>query len=88
MAADDKTTDTAARDSMQPPPQQSGAYTESMIKVREGIQHVRTRPGATDIYTSCADAPGGPGPFYERMGFTYTGALDEGERVMRRPLDR
>ena len=52
------------------------------------LEHVRTRPGATDIYTSCVDAPGGPGPFYERMGFTYTGALDEGERVMRRPLDR
>ena len=26
------------------------------------------------------------GPFYERMGFTYTGEVEEGERVMRRPL--
>ena len=50
------------------------------------FDHVRTRPGATEIYTSCVDAPGGPGPFYERMGFAYTGELDEGERVMRRPL--
>src|SRR5688572_31015128 len=45
MAADDKTTDTAARnDTPAQPQQQSGAYTESMIKVLEGIQHVRTRP--------------------------------------------
>ena len=48
--------------------------------------HVKTRPGATELFTSCVDAPGGPGPFYEGLGFTYTGALDEGERVMRRPL--
>ena len=50
------------------------------------FEHVRTRPGATVLYTSCVDAPGGPGPFYERMGFEYTGDLDEGERVMRRRL--
>jgi diamine N-acetyltransferase len=48
--------------------------------------YVKTRPRATEIYTSCVDAPGGPGPFYESVGFTYTGELDEGERVMRRPL--
>lgn len=48
--------------------------------------HVKTRPGAVEILTSCVDAPGGPGPFYERMGFTYTGAVEDGERVMRRPL--
>ena len=50
------------------------------------IDYVRTRPGATALMTSCVDAPGGPGPFYERMGFAYTGEVDEGERVMRRPL--
>lgn len=50
------------------------------------FEHVRTRPGATELMTSCVDAPGGPGPFYESLGFTYTGALDEDERVMRRPL--
>jgi diamine N-acetyltransferase len=48
--------------------------------------HVKTRPGAAELLTSCVDAPGGPGPFYERMGFTYTGSMDEGERVMGRPL--
>jgi diamine N-acetyltransferase len=50
------------------------------------FEHVKTLPGATSIGTSCVDAPGGPGPFYEALGFTYTGELDEGERVMRRPL--
>lgn len=50
------------------------------------FEHVKSRPGAREIYTSCVDAPGGPGPFYEGLGFTYTGELDEGERVMRRPL--
>lgn len=50
------------------------------------VAHVKTRPGATELLTSCVDAAGGPGPFYERLGFAYTGVLDEGERVMRRPL--
>ena len=48
--------------------------------------HVKGRPGAQELFTSCVDAAGGPGPFYEGLGFTYTGELDEGERVMRRPL--
>ena len=48
--------------------------------------HVRSLPGAAAIFCSCVDAPGGPGPFYERLGFAYTGEVDEGERVMRRPL--
>ena len=50
------------------------------------FEHVKSRPGAREVYTSCVDAPDGPGPFYEGLGFTYTGELDEGERVMRRPL--
>jgi diamine N-acetyltransferase len=48
--------------------------------------HARSLPGATEIFCSCVDAPGGPGPFYERLGFAYTGEVDEGERVMRRAL--
>src|SRR5262245_4649776 len=35
--------------------------------------HVKARPGAKEILTSCVDAPGGPGPFYEGLGFAYTG---------------
>jgi diamine N-acetyltransferase len=48
--------------------------------------HARSLPGATEIFCSCVDAPGGPGPFYEKLGFAYTGEVDEGERVMRRAL--
>jgi len=48
--------------------------------------HVQGRPRAKELLTSCVDGAGGPGPFYEGLGFTYTGAMDGGERVMRRAL--
>jgi diamine N-acetyltransferase len=48
--------------------------------------YVKTRPGATVIDTSCVPAPGGPGPFYEKLGFVYTGAEEGGELWMRRAL--
>jgi diamine N-acetyltransferase len=48
--------------------------------------HVRTRPGGTVLYTSCVPGDGGPGPFYEKIGFTYTGEEEDGELVMRREL--
>ena len=41
---------------------------------------------ATSIETSCVPGPGSPEPFYERLGFAYTGAEEEGELVMRREL--
>ena len=50
------------------------------------FEHVRTRPGAAVLYTSCVPGEGGPGPFYEKMGFEYTGEEDGGELVMRREL--
>ena len=50
------------------------------------IEHVRTRPGATALLTSVVRAEGGPGPFYEQLGFAYTGDILEGEHVMRRKL--
>lgn len=50
------------------------------------MDHVRTRPGATELVTSCVPGDGGPGPFYEKLGFVYTGAEEEGELVMRRKL--
>ena len=50
------------------------------------FEHVRTRPGASVLYTSCVPGEGSPGPFYERMGFVYTGEEDSGELVMRREL--
>lgn len=50
------------------------------------FEHVRTRPGARELYTSCVPGEGSPGPFYEKLGFVYTGDEDEGELVMRKEL--
>lgn len=50
------------------------------------FEYVRTRPGARVLYTSCVPGEGSPGPFYEKMGFVYTGEEDDGELVMRREL--
>jgi len=47
------------------------------------IEHVRTRPGATELLTSVHQAEGGPQRFYERIGFALTGEYEEGEAVMR-----
>jgi diamine N-acetyltransferase len=50
------------------------------------FEYVKTRPGAKVLYTSCVPGAGSPGPFYEKMGFVYTGEEDDGELVMRREL--
>lgn len=50
------------------------------------FEHVRSRPGATHLLTSIVPGEGSPGPFYEKLGFVYTGEEDEGELVMRREL--
>ena len=55
--------------------------------VEQLIDHVKTRPNATELLVShVKDLPGNPGPFYEKLGFTYTGEEDGGELVMRLPL--
>jgi diamine N-acetyltransferase len=48
--------------------------------------HVKTLPKSDVLYTSCVPAEGGPGPFYEKMGFVYTGEEEDGELHMRREL--
>lgn len=48
--------------------------------------HVRSRPGATELYVSHAEGDGDPGGFYRKLGFGYTGEMDGGERVMKRFL--
>jgi diamine N-acetyltransferase len=50
------------------------------------IEYVRQRPGAHECLTSVVPGEGSPGFFYEKLGFAYTGDIDEGERVMRKPL--
>lgn len=46
------------------------------------IAYVKTRPNATELKVShVKELPGNPGPFYAKLGFTYTGE-DKGEELM------
>ena len=50
------------------------------------FDYVRTRPGAKEILTSYIPGDAGPKVFYEKMGFTPTGAMEGNEVVMRLAL--
>jgi diamine N-acetyltransferase len=50
------------------------------------IEYVRTRPGAKALMVSCVPGDGSPCPFYEKLGFIYTGEVDEDELVLRLDL--
>ena len=50
------------------------------------IDYARTRPGAKNMLLSFVPKENNPEGFYARFGFTRTGELDEGERVMRLAL--
>jgi diamine N-acetyltransferase len=55
--------------------------------IEQLIDHVKTRPNATELLVShVKEVPGNPGPFYEKLGFTYTGKEEGDELVMRLPL--
>jgi diamine N-acetyltransferase len=54
--------------------------------LEEVIAYVRQRPGAHEFLTSVVLGEGSPGPFYEKLGFAYTGEMEEAERVMRKVL--
>jgi len=43
--------------------------------------------GATELLTSYVPGADGPEGFYEKLGFTPTGEIDEGEIVIRLPID-
>jgi diamine N-acetyltransferase len=47
------------------------------------VDHVRTRPGATELKVSWVPAAGGPEPFYRSLGFEPTGEIDGAEVVGR-----
>ncbi|MEM6458686.1 MAG: GNAT family N-acetyltransferase [Planctomycetota bacterium] len=47
------------------------------------IKHVKTLPDSRWLTTSYVPGEGTPGPFYESLGFTPTGEIDDGEVVMR-----
>jgi diamine N-acetyltransferase len=42
--------------------------------------------GATELLTSHVPGVGGPLPFYQRLGFELTGAIEDGEPVLRLDL--
>lgn len=51
------------------------------------IEYVKTRPNATKLLVShVKEMPGNPGPFYQKLGFEYTGEEDDGELNMRLTL--
>jgi diamine N-acetyltransferase len=50
------------------------------------FDYVRTRPGAKEILVSYRPGDEGPQGFYEKLGFTPTGEVEDGEVVMRRDL--
>ena len=46
------------------------------------IDHVRSRPNATEILASYVPGEGSPGPFYAGLGFVETGKVSDGENVI------
>lgn len=54
--------------------------------IKQLIDYVKTRPGATELRVSCVPGDGSPCPFYEKLGFQPTGEEQHGELVLRLPL--
>ena len=51
------------------------------------LEHVRAREGTSALTLSHVPGEGSPGPFYQRLGFVYTGEKDpDGELLMRMEL--
>ncbi len=50
------------------------------------IEHVKTRPNATELFLSYVPKESGPRGFYEKLGFVHTGEEEDGELVMRLEL--
>ena len=46
------------------------------------IAHVKTRPNAIKLLTSCVPGKGSPFEFYKGLGFEPTGEIEDGEDVM------
>lgn len=64
--------------------QRRGLGRLAMERILEAARALR--PGDSEIRLSHVEGEGHPGPFYERLGFAYTGEIDDGERVMWRAL--
>ena len=63
--------------------QKFGFARQAMLQL---FEYVRTRPGAKEIFCSCVPGEGSPQGFYESLGFTLTGEMEDDEVVMRREL--
>lgn len=50
------------------------------------INHVKTRPQATELFTSYVPEEGGPEAFYHKLGFVDTGKMEDEEKVARLAL--
>ncbi len=50
------------------------------------FEYVLTRPGGKEIFVSCVPGEGSPQGFYEKLGFSLTGEVEEDELVLRRDL--
>ena len=58
------------------------------LEVLRQVADLVRADGATELLTSYEPGNGNPGPFYRRFGFQPTGELDDGEIVLRLPLNR
>ena len=63
--------------------QGKGYGREAMLQV---VEHVRSLPGAKELYLSYVPSQGNPGSFYRKLGFKETGEWDEDEKVMKLTL--
>jgi diamine N-acetyltransferase len=50
------------------------------------IAHVRAKGVAQEILLSHVDDPASAGPLYRKLGFEYTGEIDDGELIMKLAL--
>ncbi len=50
------------------------------------IEHVRTRPNATELLVGCVPGEGSPCAFYQKLGFVHTGIEHDGELEMKLAL--
>ncbi|MCC6625123.1 MAG: GNAT family N-acetyltransferase [Deltaproteobacteria bacterium] len=58
-----------------------GLGRQAIARILEAARALR--PDDTELRLSHVEGAGDPGAFYTRLGFAYTGEVDDGERVMR-----
>ena len=63
---------------------QSNGYGRRAVELL--VEHVRTRPGARELFTSHVKREGNAGKFYRKLGFAYTGEEHDGELIMKLDL--